>query len=106
MLIFFSFEFFSLFINYLKTTSLIYSIFAYADYLTGFENFKFIIQNDQLLNGSSFLKVFFLLQYKRELWPEKPYDVQYLIVQLYQNPFVGGTSQSITFLEKYIGILN
>ena len=96
---FFSFEFFSLFINYLKTTSLIYSIFAYADYLTGFENFKFIIQNDQLLNGSSFLKVFFA-PIPRELWPEKPYDVQHLIVQLYQNPFVGGTSQSKTFFGE------
>lgn len=96
---FFSFEFFSYFYDYLKRTPFLFSIFAYADYLIGFENFKYIVQKDQILNGSSFFK-FLFSPIPRDIWPEKPYDVQHLIVQLYKNPFVGGTSQTVPFFGE------
>ena len=65
-----------------------------------FENFKYIVQKDQILNGSSFFK-FLFSPIPRDIWPEKPYDVQHLIVQLYKKIlFVGGTSQTVPFFGE------
>ena len=65
------------------------------DIMVAYDNFQFIIieLHENLLYGSSFFKLitFWIPRY---IWADKPMGVQSLIIDLYDNQFAGGSSQS------------
>ena len=70
------------------------------DFMPAFDHMIYLINNNEsLLYGKSVFKIFFSF-IPRDIWPSKPLDTNILIVELRDNPFVGGSSQSITFLGE------
>ena len=70
------------------------------DFMPAFDHMMYLINNNEsLLYGKSVFKIFFSF-IPRDIWPSKPLDTNILIVELRNNPFVGGSSQSITFLGE------
>ena len=79
-------------------------IISYLDFMPAHNNYEFIVQNvpnsTPYLWGSSIIK-FFTIIIPRQLWPNKPKQVQELIVEHHDNIFVGGSSQSTTLIGEF-----
>jgi oligosaccharide repeat unit polymerase len=74
-------------------------IISNYDFMSAFDNLVYILNLPDLLYGKSIFKIFFSF-IPRDIWFSKPLDTNLLIVQLRQNPFVGGSSQSVTLLGE------
>ena len=74
-------------------------ILSNYDFMSAFDNLVYIINLPDLLYGESIFKIFFSF-IPRDIWFSKPLDTNLLIVQLRQNPFVGGSSQSVNLLGE------
>ena len=74
------------------------------DFLPGHNNYEYIVNNVpneiSYLFGSSLFKILFIF-IPRSIWSEKPLGVQELIVEKYQNAFVGGSSQTTTMIGEF-----
>lgn len=76
-----------------------YSLLTYFDFMHAFDNFIYIVETKSYLYGASLFKIFFAW-IPREIWPEKPVDVNILLTTLHKNKFVGGTSYSLNLLGE------
>ena len=74
-------------------------IISNYDFMSAFDNLVYILNVPDYLYGQTVFKIFYSF-IPRDIWPSKPLDTNLLIVSLRQNPFVGGSSQSVTLLGE------
>lgn len=80
---------------------LMQALYALGDFATSYDNYLRVIDSGTYIHGDSLFRVFAIF-IPRVFWPEKPLDVQTLIVErsIVQNTFTGGTSQGMTLIGE------